>query len=134
MPVSLPVFCLACTLFTILVVSLNEHKPFPIPIPTALALSVFAPVISSIMHRGACGVLDQLSEQPQQEEGGAQSPEQPQYQQPALSVQDTPVSEDGPFSVNENTPAGSDHPQSQESLGVSEVDAQFSDQSQRQFS
>ena len=85
-------------------------------------------------HRGACGVLDQLSEQPQQEEGGAQSPEQPQYQQPALSVQDTPVSEDGPFSVNENTPAGSDHPQSQESLGVSEVDAQFSDQSQRQFS
>ena len=43
------------------------------------------------------------------------------------------MSEDGPLSVNDIIPAGLDHPQSQEPLGASGEGAQFSDQSQTQF-
>ena len=82
---------------------------------------------------GASGMSDQLSDQSQQEEGGEQSPEQPQYQPLDPSVQAAPVSEDGPLSVNDIIPAGLDHPQSQEPLGASGEGAQFSDQSQTQF-
>ena len=68
---------------------------------------------------GASGMSDQLPDQSQQEEGGEQSPEQPQYQPLDPSVQAAPVSEDGPLSVNDNIPAGLDHRQSQEPLGAS---------------
>ena len=82
---------------------------------------------------GASGMSDQLSDQSQQEEGGEQSPEQPQCQPLDPSVHAAPVSEDGPLSVNDIIPAGLDHSQSQEPLGASGEGAQFSDQSQTQF-
>ena len=74
-----------------------------------------------------------MGECAQQEEGGEQSPEQPQYQPLDPSVQAAPVSEDGPLSVNDIIPAGLDHPQSQEPLGASGERAQLSYQSQTQL-
>ena len=53
-----------------------------------------------------------------------------------LMLDGTPTiypTKDGPLSVNDIIPAGLDHPQSQEPLGASGEGAQFSDQSQTQF-